>query len=64
MGTSALRLDNQVLWEFKMAQVIALVVIAISILGFAYCLRQPPGRRKAEAALAPSPAVGGAQARR
>jgi phosphatidylglycerol:prolipoprotein diacylglycerol transferase len=64
MGTSALRLDNQVLWEFKMAQVIALVVIAISILGFAYCLRQAPGRRKAEAALAPSPAVGGAQARR
>jgi phosphatidylglycerol:prolipoprotein diacylglycerol transferase len=64
MGTSALRLDNQVLWEFKMAQVIALVVIAISILGFAYCLRQAPGRRKAEAALAPTPAVGGAQARR
>lgn len=63
MGTSALRLDDQVLWEFKMAQVIALVVIAISILGFAYCLRQAPGRRKAEAAVAPSPAVGEAQAR-
>jgi phosphatidylglycerol:prolipoprotein diacylglycerol transferase len=63
MGTSALRLDNQVLWEFKMAQVIALVVIAMSILGFAYCLRQAPGRRKGEAAMAPSPAVGGAPAR-
>ena len=64
MGTSALRLDNQVLWDFKMAQVIALVVIGISILGFAYCLRQAPGRRKAEAVLAPRPATGGAQARR
>jgi phosphatidylglycerol:prolipoprotein diacylglycerol transferase len=64
MGTSALRLDNQVLGEFKMAQVIALAVIAISILGFAYCLRQAPGRRKAEAVLAPRPATGGAQARR
>ncbi len=64
MGTSALRLDDQVLWQFKMAQVIALVVIAISILGFAYCLRQAPGRRKAEAAVAPGPVVGDAQARR
>jgi len=62
MGTSALRLDDQVLWDFKMAQVIALAVIAISILGFVYCLRQPPGRRKAEAVLAPRPAAGGAQA--
>jgi phosphatidylglycerol:prolipoprotein diacylglycerol transferase len=64
VGTSALRLDNQVLWEFKMAQVIALGVIAISIVGFAYCLRQAPGRRKVEAALTPSPATGGAPARR
>jgi phosphatidylglycerol:prolipoprotein diacylglycerol transferase len=64
MGTSALRLDNQVLWHFKMAQVIALVVIAISILGFAYCLRQAPGRRKVEVAVAPSPAPHKAQARR
>jgi phosphatidylglycerol:prolipoprotein diacylglycerol transferase len=64
MGTSALRLDNQVLWHFKMAQVIALVVIAISILGFAYCLRQAPGRRKVEVAVAPSPAPRRAQARR
>jgi phosphatidylglycerol:prolipoprotein diacylglycerol transferase len=64
MGTSALRLDNQVLWEFKMAQLVAMGVIAISILGFAYCLRQAPGRRKAEALVYPRPATGGAQARR
>jgi len=63
-GASALRLDDQVLWEFKMAQVIALAVIAISVVGFAYCLRQPPGRRKAEAVVTPRPATGGAQARR
>jgi phosphatidylglycerol:prolipoprotein diacylglycerol transferase len=64
VGTSALRLDKQVLWEFKMAQVIALVVIGISILGFAYCMRQPSGRRKVEPVLAPRPATGRAQARR
>ena len=64
MGTSALRLDGQVLWDFKMAQVIALGVIAISIVGFAYCLRQAPGRRTAEPAVAPRPAKGAAQARR
>jgi len=63
-GASALRLDDQVLWEFNMAQVIALAVIAISVVGFAYCLRQPPGRRKAEAVVTPRPATGGAQARR
>ena len=62
-GVSALRIDDQVLWHFQMAQVIALVVIAISILGFAYCLRQPPGRRKAEAVVTLRPATGGAQAR-
>jgi phosphatidylglycerol:prolipoprotein diacylglycerol transferase len=64
LGISALRLDNQVLWEFKMAQVVALIVIGISILGFAYCLRQAPGRRTAEAIVTPRPAPGGAQARR
>jgi prolipoprotein diacylglyceryl transferase len=64
VGISALRLDDQVLWEFKMAQVIALVVIGISILGFAYCLRQAPGRRTAEAIVTPRPAAGGAEARR
>jgi len=64
VGTSALRLDDQVLWEFKMAQVIALVVIGISILGFAYCLRQAPGRRTAEAILTPGPATGEAEAHR
>jgi prolipoprotein diacylglyceryl transferase len=64
VGISALRLDKQVLWDFKMAQVIALVVIGISILGFAYCLRQPPGRRKVEPVLAPRPATGGARVRR
>ena len=64
VGTSALRLDDQVLWEFKMAQVIALVVIGISILGFAYCLRQASGRRTAEAILTPGPATGEAEAHR
>jgi phosphatidylglycerol:prolipoprotein diacylglycerol transferase len=64
LGISALRLDDQVLWEFKMAQVIALVVIGISILGFAYCLRQAPGRRTAEAIVTPRPAKGEAEARR
>jgi phosphatidylglycerol---prolipoprotein diacylglyceryl transferase len=64
VGTSALRLDDQVLWEFKMAQVIALVVIGISILGFAYCLRQAPGRRTAEAMLTPRPATGEVEAHR
>ena len=64
LGISALRLDNQVLWEFKMAQVVALIVIGISILGFAYCLRQAPGRRTAEAIVTPRPTPGGAQARR
>lgn len=64
MGTSALRLDDTVLWEFKMAQVVALIVIGISILGFAYCLRQPPGRRLVQAVAAPGPATGEAQARR
>ena len=63
-GASALRIDDQVLWHFQMAQVIALVVIAISILGFAYCLRQPRGRRKAEALVTPRPPTGGPQARR
>jgi len=64
VGISALRLDKQVLWEFKMAQVVALIVIGISILGFAYCLRQAPGRRKVEAMVSPRPATGGAEARR
>jgi prolipoprotein diacylglyceryl transferase len=64
LGVSALRLDNQVLWEFKMAQVVALIVIGISILGFAYCLRQAPGRRTAEAIVTPRPAPGEAQSRR
>jgi phosphatidylglycerol:prolipoprotein diacylglycerol transferase len=64
VGISALRLDKQVLWDFKMAQVIALIVIGISILGFAYCLRQAPGRRKVEPVVTPRPATGGAQARR
>jgi phosphatidylglycerol:prolipoprotein diacylglycerol transferase len=64
LGISALRLDNQVLWEFKMAQVVALIVIGISILGFAYCLRRPPGRQTSEVRAALSPAAGGAQARR
>ena len=63
-GISALRLDDQVLWEFKMAQVVALIVIGISLLGYAYCLRQAPGRRTAEAVLAPSPAAGEARVRR
>jgi phosphatidylglycerol:prolipoprotein diacylglycerol transferase len=64
MGTSALRLDNSVLWEFKMAQVVALIVIGISILGFAYCLRQPRGRRLVQAMALPGPAAGQVQARR
>ena len=64
MGTSALRLDDTVLWEFKMAQVVALCVIGISILGFAYCLRQPAGRHFVKAPVTPRPAAGEAQARR
>jgi hypothetical protein len=64
MGTSALRLDETVLWEFKMAQVVALIVIGVSILGFAYCLRQPSGRRLVQAVSIPGPAAGRAQARR
>jgi len=64
MGISALRLDDTVLWEFKMAQVVALVVIGISILGFAYCLRQPPGRRLVQTRALAGPATGEAQARR
>ena len=57
LGVSAIRLDDEVLWQFNMAQVVALVVIGVSILGFAYVLRQPPGRRMAEVAATSSPAA-------
>ncbi len=52
---SFLRQDDLVLDGLRMAQVVALVVIGISILGFAYILRQPVGRRAAEVAAVSSP---------
>jgi phosphatidylglycerol:prolipoprotein diacylglycerol transferase len=64
LGVSAIRLDDDVLWQFNMAQVVALVVIGISILGFAYVLRQPTGRRAAEVAATSSPPVSEPPARR
>src|SRR3990170_2029243 len=53
LGVSALRLDKEILWEFKMAQVVALAIIAISFAGFAFFLSRsvPPARE-----LAPVPA--------
>jgi len=60
---SFLRQDDLVLDGLRMAQVVALAVIGISILAFAYILRQPPGRRTAEVA-ASSPAGGEPPARR
>ena len=65
LGVSALRLDKEILWEFKMAQVVALAVIVISVAGFAFFLSRPaPPAREAVPAPVPAPAPGGARARR
>ena len=58
LGVSALRLDDKVFWEFNMAQIVALGVIGVSILGSAYVLRQAPGRRTAEVAATGDPPPG------
>jgi phosphatidylglycerol:prolipoprotein diacylglycerol transferase len=57
LGVSAIRLDDEVLWQFNMAQTVALIVIGLSMLGFAYVMRLPPGRRMAEVAATSSPAA-------
>ena len=65
LGVSALRLDKEILWEFKMAQVVALAVIGISVLGFAFFLSRPsPPAQEAVPAPAPAAGAGGARARR
>ncbi len=57
LGVSALRLDKEILWEFKMAQVVALGVIAISIVAYTLILLRPT--REVAPAAAPASAPGG-----
>ncbi len=52
---SFLREDDLVLDGLRMAQVVALVIIGLSILGTAHVLRQAPGRRTVEVAAVRSP---------
>lgn len=63
LGVSALRLDPGVWGELRMAQVVAVFLLAISVVGFAYCLRRRPEVAPAEMATA-SPPAKGQQARR
>jgi phosphatidylglycerol:prolipoprotein diacylglycerol transferase len=62
LGVSALRLDPGVWGELRMAQVVAVFVMAFSVVGFAYCARRRPA---AAPEVAPaSSASGGEQAPR
>jgi len=63
LGVSSLRLDAGVWGELRMAQIVALFLLAISVVGFAYCLRRRPEVTPA-AVPAATPAPGGQQARR
>jgi phosphatidylglycerol:prolipoprotein diacylglycerol transferase len=67
LGVSALRLDPGVWGELRMAQIVALFIIAISVVGFAYCARrgtEVTSEAAPAAAEAAAPAAGRQRKRR